>query len=1295
MVGIWPDCSEGDDINAVDVDKERKYIITSDDFSAIKLFRYPAPYGSAEFQKYTGHSDEVTNIRFTSDNKHVISTGGNDKSVFQFKFVEDKTADMHSNEIDQYNDLSFEEDLSENYFIYDRYNELRGFEGFSSVDFNFFKVKPYTNDLIASSPKENVDKDTAKPPVQGIKKLKYVFGYNTKKCINNIFYTEHPGLIVYNTAALGIVLNIKDNTQRFFTNHKNEIISIDVHPNGHTVVTGEISDKGKKQMVNLFLWDINTLKNETDSMAKDRINLNYGVINLKGCILEKVSHLKFSPNGRFLAAIGGGFKKDQTIIVIYDTSNLSYIELISVIDIGRINVSGISWVDNKEFVTIGPKHIRFYKIKGRMVVVRNGYFSGERVKPLVSVASAFGQIFTGTSKGEIISWQRRMATRCLKIPTKAYATSLYYDDFNCLLLAGTSDGFIIAFNNPNLQPTSVFDIKSITQSPTDVGIRSIDCDEFGNLLIGTKGGEIYELSLKTQELKNKIMYSHCKGEVWAIGVNPKDKNIIVTGGGDKSLRVWDINKNKQLIYKDFPEEFRAIDWSSDGKFMVVGTMSGLVYYIPSDTFNVSKPFESFFFDKSSGNENWIQEIKISPNNKLVAFGSHSRKKNCLGKVQVLEIKGDMETPFLDSQLINSKVNSAITHLDWAIDNERLVINSLSFDLKYLSINSQEPILSSSCIWSDDLWYTWTCLFGYPVLGVYPKREDGNFINYTCLSNSKNIVATGDDDCLVKLFRAPCALDHCGCKAYSGHAANVAKVRFSADDRYLISTGGNDRCIFIWETDWGKKDDENAHSIGSFESERQRYKPKDLADFSKKYFEALKKNIPLVYDDLSGLDPLVISPSDSEIIGRLQISNEDLLRVFKRRDTTTNEEKYIKIFKTIDFFSQIDTTDEESMFQYNKFKKNSFKDYEFLRFIEGIENRSISKEENLIYFTKVFNLNQYQKGLIFKFLENDFNITQNYKLKDWRICLERLENLEKHTYYPYDKVSLKFEFFNECLDNNMPINYEEFYEINKDYIHYVFDYLNVNPAEIYEDLKKKPQLEREIIFLCTRIMKESSPMLMQFYKKLNEIYTNNFSHLTSFDFYDYVLECLIPSLKVLDRTSQDYRQLESFLNDFIKKIPYFVNVNYYEEKKLYFSMEAVKFFLLKENKIKQMKQVLIDILRMFLGNINYLLEAKNKDEENIYTDVVPLMRKQFDLMSLETKEFYPECEEKIGKILTAIGRGEEEELKKILEEVKEGPMKDKELIMIYLDVSKMFERDEEKRKKIEDTVKEFNETLKKK
>ncbi len=82
----------------------------------------------------------------------------------------------------------------------------------------------------------------AKAPPKNIIRLNYVFGYRAFDTRNNIYYTEDENKIVFHTAALGVI-DKKTNKQRYFTHHKEDIVSIAIHPNKITVATGQRASK--------------------------------------------------------------------------------------------------------------------------------------------------------------------------------------------------------------------------------------------------------------------------------------------------------------------------------------------------------------------------------------------------------------------------------------------------------------------------------------------------------------------------------------------------------------------------------------------------------------------------------------------------------------------------------------------------------------------------------------------------------------------------------------------------------------------------------------------------------------------------------------------------------------------------------------------------------------------------------------------------------------------------------------------------------------------------------------------
>lgn len=78
-------------------------LATADDFGNVKLFKYPVNEKKASYQRFSGHSSHVTNVNFSSFENYAISTGGNDKAIFQWKFRVD------SDEVVEYDNEGYDE----------------------------------------------------------------------------------------------------------------------------------------------------------------------------------------------------------------------------------------------------------------------------------------------------------------------------------------------------------------------------------------------------------------------------------------------------------------------------------------------------------------------------------------------------------------------------------------------------------------------------------------------------------------------------------------------------------------------------------------------------------------------------------------------------------------------------------------------------------------------------------------------------------------------------------------------------------------------------------------------------------------------------------------------------------------------------------------------------------------------------------------------------------------------------------------------------------------------------------
>jgi echinoderm microtubule-associated protein-like 6 len=72
-------------------------MVTCDDFGKIKLFKYPCPLENSGYYKYSGHTSFVTNVRFTYDSSYVISVGGDELSIFQWRVEHQPQATLKLN----------------------------------------------------------------------------------------------------------------------------------------------------------------------------------------------------------------------------------------------------------------------------------------------------------------------------------------------------------------------------------------------------------------------------------------------------------------------------------------------------------------------------------------------------------------------------------------------------------------------------------------------------------------------------------------------------------------------------------------------------------------------------------------------------------------------------------------------------------------------------------------------------------------------------------------------------------------------------------------------------------------------------------------------------------------------------------------------------------------------------------------------------------------------------------------------------------------------------------------------
>ena len=128
----------------------------------------------------------------------------------------------------------------------------------------------------------------------------------------------------------------------------------------------------------------------------------------------------------------------------------------------------------------------------------------------------------------------------------------------------------------------------------------------------------------------------------------------------------------------------------------------------------------------------------------------------------------------------------------------MAIVSQAYELKFMNLSG--PVSASAC--RDVKWASWSGKFGFCVQEIH---QDVTYSHVNCvgMSPSRSLIATGSDDQKVRIFTYPVTIPKQKSKEFTGHSSHVTRVLFSGDEKHLLSTGGNDRTIILWDVIGGE------------------------------------------------------------------------------------------------------------------------------------------------------------------------------------------------------------------------------------------------------------------------------------------------------------------------------------------------------------------------------------------------------------------------------------------------------------------------------------------------------------
>ncbi|MBN3275586.1 EMAL6 protein, partial [Polyodon spathula] len=599
--------------------------------------------------------------------------------------------------------------------------------------------------------------------------LEHVFGYRGFDCRNNLHYLNDGADIIFHTAAAAMVQSLSTGTQSFYLEHTDDILCLTVnqHPKYKNVIaTGQIGNVADPAGTtpSIHVWD---------AMGKQTLSI------LRCSHTKGVSYVNFSATGKLLLSLG--VDPEHTITVWRWQEGARVASKGGHAD--RIFVVEFRPDSDSQFVSVGIKHIKFWTLAGGALMYKKGAICSvedARMQTMLSVAFGANNLtFTGAINGAVYVWRDHVLIRVVAKAHTGPVFTMYTTLRDGLIVTGgkerpTKEGGAVKLWDQEMKRCRAFQLET---GQLVECVRSV-CRGKGKILVGTKDGEIIEVGEKNAA-SNILINGHMEGEIWGLATHPS-KDMFISASDDGTIRIWDLVDKKLLNKVSLGHGAKCAGYSSDGEMVAVGMKNGEFIIFLMNSLKV--------WGKKRDRSAAIQDIRFSPDSRFLGVGS-----------------AESTVDFYDLTLGTSlnrigyctDIPSFVIQMDFAADSKYIEVSTGAYKRQVHEVPTGKVVTEQSLI-DRITWATWTSILGDEVIGIWPRNADKAAVNCACVSHAGLNIVTGDDFGLVKLFDFPCTEKCAKHKRYFGHSAHVTNIRFSYDDKYVISTGGDDCSVFVWK-----------------------------------------------------------------------------------------------------------------------------------------------------------------------------------------------------------------------------------------------------------------------------------------------------------------------------------------------------------------------------------------------------------------------------------------------------------------------------------------------------------------
>ncbi|KAF7393141.1 hypothetical protein HZH66_008974 [Vespula vulgaris] len=374
-------------------------------------------------------------------------------------------------------------------------------------------------------------------PPQSKLKLDWVYGYRGRDCRSNLHLLP-TGEIVYFVAAVVVLYNMEEHSQRHYLGHTDDVKCIAIHPNKLVVATGQTCGLDRRDALpHIRIW--NSVSLATLSV------IGNGEFDGSICCLS----FSKADGGNYLCAI------DETSdhnISIWDWQKSDKGTKLTETKCSVDTVVCAEWhpLERNQIVSCGKGHVSFWSLdNGGMLYKRMGIFES-REKPRYVTCVAFnqnGDVLTGDSNGNIIVWAREGRGSQLLVGTTK----------NCILIGDIEMGF-----NPTMLGHTE-EVWGLAAHPTLPQFATAGHDR---------------LLQMWDSLSHTVVWSKDIGEqAQSIGFSPDGTVMVVGCVSGKWLAIDSETRELYTHHTDGSEPIQVVTFSPSGNLLALGSRDNYIY----------------------------------------------------------------------------------------------------------------------------------------------------------------------------------------------------------------------------------------------------------------------------------------------------------------------------------------------------------------------------------------------------------------------------------------------------------------------------------------------------------------------------------------------------------------------------------------------------------------------------------------------------------------------------------------------------------------------------------------------